>query len=134
MDTGNGKISQRHGKGKIIYEVGGVESYEGEWDSHKPHGQGIERYRKGNYFVGSFYKGKKCGPGVFTYTNLTTLTGIWDNGSLEGYATSNSGIDVNMVHEVGEYSLKEIQSKGNYSETTRNGKFRIFFNDAKYLD
>lgn len=134
MVTEEGQVSQRHGKGKIIYEIGGTESYEGEWDSDKFHGQGIARYRSGSYFEGTFYKGKKQGRGTLTYKNLTTLTGDWNNGVLEGFATSTTGMEDDRTHEIDGRKYKEVQARGIYRETIRNGKFRIYFQDTKYLD
>lgn len=65
---------------------------------------------------------------------MTTLTGEWDNGTLEGFATSTTGSEDSITHEIGDRVYKEVQAKGVYSETVRNGKFRIYFQDAKYLD
>jgi hypothetical protein len=91
--VGDFKNGKRHGTGRITYQIGGCESYVGEWKWGKPDGEGKETYINKdyyegffltgmNYYEGSFSNGKREGQGTLTKNNKITLHGKWSNGAL----------------------------------------------------
>ena len=74
--TGNCKNGKASGKGKAV----GAHTYEGEFKSGLPDGNGIYSWSNGNTYEGSFEKGLKEGHGKLTYKMSGKLDSI-----VEGY-------------------------------------------------
>jgi hypothetical protein len=78
--TGNCKNGKASGKGKAV----GAHTYEGEFKSGLPDGNGIYTWNNGNFYEGSFVKGLKEGHGKMTYTMPGKMDSI-----VEGYWKKN---------------------------------------------
>ena len=62
----SGSVSHSGGaleEGRILFG----ESYEGEWEADRKHGNGTFRYASGDVFQGEYRHGKRDGQGVYTY-------------------------------------------------------------------
>ena len=56
------------------------ETYVGERESRKYHGQGTLTFRDGDKYVGEFKDGKKHGQGTFTWSVGSKYVGEWKDG------------------------------------------------------
>lgn len=78
--TGDCKKGKANGKGKAV----GENTYEGEFKSGLPDGDGTYTWSNGNSYNGSFDKGLKNGHGVMTYKRAgkvdSVIEGYWKKG------------------------------------------------------
>ena len=74
--TGDCKKGKANGKGKAV----GKHTYEGEFKSGLPDGEGTYQWSNGNKYIGSFDKGLKNGYGVMTYKRSEKVDSV-----VEGY-------------------------------------------------
>jgi hypothetical protein len=52
----------------MIYQDG-ARVYEGYWKNDLRHGEGYERFKNGNVYIGALEGGKPHGKGVYTWKN-----------------------------------------------------------------
>lgn len=74
--TGDCKKGKASGKGKAV----GTDTYEGDFKSGVPDGEGIYTFKNGDVFKGHFSKGYRDGKGIFVYKRTSgdsTVEGYW---------------------------------------------------------
>ncbi len=74
--TGDCKKGKAHGKGKAV----GIDTYEGDFRSGVPDGDGIYTFKNGDIYKGHFSKGYRDGKGIFVYKRSggdSTVEGFW---------------------------------------------------------
>lgn len=75
--TGDCKKGKAHGKGKAV----GADTYEGEFKSGQPDGQGTYTWNSGNTFKGKYVKGFRDGKGTMTFKKAggqdSIVEGFW---------------------------------------------------------
>jgi hypothetical protein len=72
--TGDCKNGKANGKGKAV----GTDTYEGEFKSGLPDGQGTYRWANGNSYTGKFAKGMRDGKGVMVYKRANAADSVID--------------------------------------------------------
>lgn len=77
--TGDCKKGKANGKGKAV----GTDTYEGEFKSGLPEGQGAYTWSNGNRYTGKFAKGLREGKGVMIFKRINAadslIQGFWKN-------------------------------------------------------
>lgn len=128
-----------NGKGKKVYSNG--DTYEGEFENRRLHGQGTYKTKEGQVYVGQFAKGYYSGRGKITFPNGDTYEGDWlqNQRSGKGKAIYNDG----EIYEgdwladkrngVGRsaYANGDIYS-GGWVNNIREGKATYYFKDGSY--
>lgn len=122
------------GKGKAV----GTDSYTGDFANGLPHGQGRYQWANGDWYEGSWEKGKRSGYGTLHYADKTvgdSLYGFWKKDKYEGkyeepyiihYRTNQvSQIDVQQEKEKSN-TLKEITI---YVQSLTGGARQVQRND-----
>lgn len=79
--TGDCKKGKANGKGKAV----GTDTYEGDFKSGLPDGEGIYTFKNGNVYKGHFSKGLLDGKGTFAYKRENTSDSI-----IDGYWRKNT--------------------------------------------
>ena len=75
---GEWQAGKKHGQGAYIWANG--DRYEGEWDNGTKSGSGAYFWTNGDRYEGQFVDGIYHGEGTFTYASGRTVTGEWDSG------------------------------------------------------
>lgn len=82
--TGDCKKGKAHGKGKAV----GTDTYEGDFKSGLPDGEGVYTWSNGNSYKGSFEKGLKDGHGILNIKSPdrpdSLLEGYWKKDIYKG--------------------------------------------------
>ncbi len=82
--AGECKKDKANGAGKAV----GIDTYEGNFKSGYPDGEGIYTYKNGDNYVGNFKKGNMDGKGVFRYKKAnaedSVITGYWVKNEYQG--------------------------------------------------
>jgi hypothetical protein len=82
--TGQMQGGRCNGIGRASWGTGGYESYDGEWEEDKMHGQGIMKLRSGDSYDGQWKEGKKHGQGMYKWSNGDSEEGQWEGGKTQG--------------------------------------------------
>jgi hypothetical protein len=105
--TGECKKGKANGKGKAV----GADTYEGDFKSGLPDGQGSYTWANGSTYSGKFARGKKEGKGVLIYKRTngsdSVVDGYWKNDEYAGkyekpylvYFTSKSITQVEVEYK-----------------------------------
>jgi hypothetical protein len=115
--TGDCKNGKAHGKGKAV----GADTYEGDFRSGLPDGEGTYTWSNGNVFRGHFAKGLLDGKGVFMYKRKnagdSVLEGFWKKDTYVGKFESPYAIAYksSLVNE-----LEVTYKRDNYNQLTIN--------------
>ena len=111
-------LNQRHGKGKAT--LPNNDTYEGEYQNGKRHGQGTYTFvSSGARYVGSYEHGKKDGFGEFTFP---------DGSRYEGYFSQ----DLRYGHGVFHYANKD-KYDGEWADNKKHGFGKYTFaNGSEY--
>ena len=75
---GEWQAGKKHGQGTYTWANG--ERYEGEWNNGTKSGLGAYFWTNGDRYEGQFVDGIYHGEGTFTYASGRTVTGEWDSG------------------------------------------------------
>merc|ERR1719186_1900869 len=69
------EADERHGRGKAVLPNG--DTYEGEWNNHVRHGQGVYTYQAtGSQYIGTWKDGKREGGGEWIHKNHKYVGGF----------------------------------------------------------
>jgi hypothetical protein len=115
---GETKKGLAHGNG----DAKGIDNYSGQFKKGLPQGKGTYVWQNGDFYVGSWHKGKCNGEGEFhtKFENQETIyAGIWKNDKYIGKKTilptviMKSSIDRYRFKRIGDGNLISIQFKQN---------------------
>ncbi|XP_048520751.1 uncharacterized protein LOC109539829 isoform X3 [Dendroctonus ponderosae] len=80
---GQWRLSQRHGKGWLLYKAD--DWYEGDWVDDQRHGIGYRNYSNGDKFKGNWLNDRINGEGSIMWHNNDYYAGEWSEGYPHGY-------------------------------------------------
>lgn len=159
--TGDLNRGQPHGKGKAVYENGGVYEgdwengirigegvftetngmvYEGAWREGQRHGIGKQIWQSGDVYEGSWVAGERQGEGTLTRADGSKYIGNWDEGKLHGkgtftYSEGSKYIGswkAGLRHGKGVYYFKDgSKYEGNWKEDAREGYGTMRWKDGR---
>ena len=104
--TGDCKNGKANGTGKAV----GINTYDGEFKSGIPEGQGKYTWSNGDYYYGGWKKGLKDGKGQlhrFEDGKETLVTGYWKKGNYKG-EFENPYLITNVTTEVGRVQVTKM--------------------------
>lgn len=83
--VGEWENGKRHGQGTYTWASGGT--YVGQWKKGDMHGTGKRIYQNGDVYEGSFEYDKRYGYGVMKHTSGSSYAGYWKDNKKEGQGT-----------------------------------------------
>ena len=108
--VGEWKESVAEGYGKLTFEEGMVESYEGNFSDDNFDGFGSIIWKDGSIYEGNWKKGERNGKGKYTWTDGTIYDGEWYNSARHGMGTETYP---DKSYWKGEY-IKDERFKGKW--------------------
>lgn len=111
---GKCKKGLAHGQGIAV----GIDRYKGKFIKGFPHGKGTYIWQNGNYYIGSWYNGKRSGKGKFVSilnNTETILDGYWEN---DQYLGKSKPVDFKYRIIIGDVRLTylHLNKEGNNIE------------------
>ncbi|CAL1526160.1 unnamed protein product [Lymnaea stagnalis] len=128
--TGDWDMGQKHGKGRMDFDVDGNSFYDGDWVSGVKHGWGVRRYPSGNMYSGMWFNNVRHGEGTMKWLDRDQIySGQWENGIQHG-----SGNHIWLLKRVNrsQYPMRNMYD-GDFVNGLRHGHGVFYYaNGAKY--
>lgn len=137
---GQWREGQRHGVGRLSYDVYGESFYFGGWEDGCKHGEGRQVWPSGNTYNGQWRQGKMSGQGTMVWLDGITpeqYSGNWEDNQPQGVGTytwhpPEQGFDSAGPKDMPSQQMNN-RYQGQWNKGSRHGDGTFFYaNGATY--